>query len=681
MSELEDNPLLQPGLPRFDAIRPGHALPAIEHLLERYGQVLEEIGNGASSDFNDVAAREILADDDLGRAWSAVNHLNSVMDTPEMREAHARCLEAVTRFYTDRGQRRELLEAYQRVVRDEGFATLEPAARRLVENEIRDFRLSGVDLEGDARQRFSEISLRLSELGREFSNALLDATQAYTEHFEDKSPLKGLPETELELLASRAGARDKSGYLADLSQPCYMAIMTYAEDRALRQRFYTAHCTRASDQAPVAGDEDRDNGPRMREMLGLRDEQARLLGYENFAAMRLEDRMASNASEVNEFLESLARQARPAATAEYRALGEFARSIGGPEELEPWDIAFYSEKYREATLGLSQEKLRPWFELENVLDGLFGVAGSLFGASFERDESVPVWHPDVRFYRLVNADGQTAGGLYIDLYSRPGKQGGAWMDVCRSRLRVAGKKADPVAFLTCNFSPPSGDRPSLLTHGEVETLYHEFGHCLHHLLTRVELPPVGGIMGVEWDAVELPSQLLEGWAWEREALNRFARHHETGKALPEEWMEALKADQVFQGGMSLVRQLEFALTDMALHCGPVNGNPHEIMRAIHSRVGVTPLPDWNRFLNGFAHLFAGGGYAAGYYSYLWAERLARDAFGLFREAGLFDAELGARLETEILSVGASRPMRESWQAFRGREAGMEPLLEAYGIAA
>jgi len=682
MTNLKENPLLEPGLPRFDTIGPEHALPAIEHLLENYQRVLDEIGNGASGDFNDVAGRETLADDDLARAWSTVGHLSGVMDSPEMREAHGKCLEAVTRFYTRRGQNRDLLEAYRRVAKSRSFDQLSPAARRLVENEIRDFRLSGVELKGKARKRFAEISLRLSELGKDFSNQLLDATEAYTEQFDDASALAGLPEAELSLLASTARHKDQSGFAADLSQPCYLAIMTYADDRELRKRFYRAHATRASGEGPNAGDHD--NGPLIRETLSLRREQAELLGYTDFATMRLEDRMARSPGEVDGFLRDLATRAGDVAGDEFESLTRFARDFYGPqappENLEPWDIAYYSEKMREEKLGLSQERLRPWFELERVVEGLFGVAQSLFGIRLELDPAVTVWHPDVRYYRLINSSGKPAGGLYLDLYARSGKQGGAWMDVCRSRLKLAGRDQDPVAYLTCNFAPASPGHPSLLTHSEVETLFHEFGHCLHHLLTRVTLPPVGGIMGVEWDAVELPSQLLEGWVWEREALVRFARHHETNETLPEEWMKALRADQTFLGAMALVRQIEFALTDLALHVEP-DPEPEAVMQRIHAQVGVTPLPDWNRSLNGFSHLFAGSGYAAGYYSYLWAERLARDAFGVFRAKGLFDPGAGHKLEAEILSVGASRPMRESWQAFRGRDAALEPLLEAYGIAA
>lgn len=668
-----DNPLLAPGLPAFDRIRPEHAAPAIDHLLTVYRDLLDRAGDPAPADF---VRAEILADDDLARAWSTIGHLHGVADSPAWREAYAGCLEKITRFFTDRAHDQRLYRIYR-----DALGTVPADApdgwQRMLDNEIRDFRLGGVDLDGEARERFAAISLRLSELGHRFGNHLLDATQAWSMRFDDAGALAGLPETELAVLADNAAAHGVEGYRADLSAPCYQAVVTYADDRALREAFHAAHATRASDAGPHAGEND--NGPVIREMLALRHEQARLLGFEDHAAASLETRMAENAGQVRAFLEDLAARARPAAQAEFRALATFARELDGPAELQPWDIAYYSEKLRERRLGINEDRLRPWFEVDAVISGLFDTAGALFGLGFERDASVPVWHPDVRFYRVVDAAGDHRAGLYLDLYSRSGKHSGAWMDVCRSRIRLGGHRQRPVAYLTCNFAPPGDNRPTLLTHDDGVTLFHEFGHCLHHLLTRVDLPPVGGITGVEWDAVELPSQLFEEWAWAPESLDRFARHVETGEPLPREWITALADDRRFQGAMTLVRQIEFALLDLTLHRHS-DADPMTVQREIHDRVGVTPMPDWNRFINGFSHLFDGG-YAAGYYSYLWAERLARDAFEVFRENGLLDTAAGGRLEAEILAVGAARPMAESWQAFRGRDARLEPLLDAYGIAA
>ena len=677
------NPLLAAGLPDFERIAPEHAVPAIETRLGEYQCLIDAVESRELPAAPETIAREVVVDDALALAWSSVGHLHAVVNTPAWREAFSDCLEKITAFYTARGHNRALFECWKAVSEDDGFAEQPAAFRRMVEQELIDFRQSGVDLPDRERERFAEISLRLSKLGNTFGNHVLDATEGWSEDFDNTQALAGLPVSDLETLAAKAAEAGGSGWRADLSYPCYRAVVTYADDRDLRERFYTAHATRASSQGPQAGRHD--NEPIVDEMLALREEQARLLGYASAAELKLSRRMAPDVGAIEGFLEDLAERARPAARAQLDELQRFAAGLGGPETLQPWDVAYYSEKMREQRLGLSQEKLKPWFELEATLGGLFELAEALFGARFERDDSVATWHPAVRFYRLqldgrqLNND-KASAGLYIDLYSRAGKQGGAWMDVCRQRMAVGGEAARaPVAFLTCNFAQPGQGTPSLLTHDDVVTLFHEFGHCLHHLLTQVDWPPVAGISGVEWDAVELPSQLLEGWVWEADFLDRFARHFETGEPLPREWIAALDADRKFLGALGLLRQVEFALTDLALHGGPVE-DPVAVMREIHDRVAVMPMPSFNRYLMSFSHLFDGG-YAAGYYSYLWAERLARDAFGAFRESGLLDRDCGERLRDEILSAGGSRPMHESWLAFRGREAALEPLLEAYGVAA
>lgn len=677
----DDNPLLETGLPRFDAVRPDHALPAIEARLADYQDLIDAIGDGRRPATADTLADEVRADDALAMAWSTIGHLHAVTNTAEWRQAYSECLDRITAFYTARGHDRALFDCWKTVSRRADFAEQSEAFRRMVEEELTDFRLSGVDLDGEDRDRFAAISLELSRLGNAFGNNVLDATEGYSEHFDGAEPLAGLPDSALDTLSARAEAAGQDGYLADLSYPCYHAIVTYADDRALRERFYTAHATRASSEGPQAGRND--NGPVVEKMLALRHEQAGLLGYDSAASLKLERRMAPDAEVVERFLRGLADRARPAAAAQLEELTAFAVEHGAPAPLEPWDIAYWSEKMREATLGLNQDKLKPWFELERTLDGLFGLAEKLFDIRFERDDEVARWHDDVRFYRVRFGDDghadQPDAGLYLDLYARSGKQGGAWMDVCRQRSALGDVVRAPVAFLTCNFGAPKSGQPSLLRHDDVVTLFHEFGHCLHHLLTRVDWPPLAGISGVEWDAVELPSQLLEGWTWEPAFLNAFARHHRSDEPLPAEWVEALNDDRKFMGAIALTRQLEFALTDLALHRGPV-GDPVATMRRVHGDVAVTPLPDFNRYLMSFSHLFDGG-YAAGYYSYLWAERLARDAFQLFRERGLLDAATGDRLRTEILAVGGSRTMAESWQAFRGRDAALEPLLDAYGVTA
>ena len=676
------NPLLETGLPRFDAIGPQHALPAVEARLAEYQALIEAIESGERTADISTVADEVRVDDALALAWSSIGHLHGVVNSPAWREAFSACLERITAFYTARGQSRALFECWQAVSQSVDFAEQSPSFRQMVQQELIDFRQSGVDLPESERKRFAEISMRLSELGNTFGNNVLDATEGWAENFKDTAELAGLPPSELDTLAVKASDAGQDGWRADLSYPCYQAIVTYAHDRELRQRFYTAHATRASAEGPQAGRHN--NEPIVSEMLALRQEQARLLGYASAAELKLSRRMASDVATIERFLDDLAERARPEAERQLAELQQFAVNTGGPESLQPWDIAYYSEKMREKRLGLSQEKLKPWFELENTLGGLFELARELFGVRLERDDTVSVWHPSVRFYRLELGNGEPPAGIYLDLYSRAGKQGGAWMDVCRQRMAIEPdieprEARAPVAFLNCNFAQPGADTPSLLTHDDVVTLFHEFGHCLHHLLTRVDWPPVAGISGVEWDAVELPSQLLEGWVWEADFLDRFARHYQTDEPLPRSWIQALDADRKFLGAMALLRQIEFALTDLELHRTDIN-DPLAVMRGVHDRVAVTPLPEFNRFLMSFSHLFDGG-YAAGYYSYLWAERLARDAFGVFAENGLLDRDCGAQLRDEILAVGGSRPMQDSWQAFRGREAALEPLLEAYGVAA
>jgi oligopeptidase A len=680
-----ENPLLGPGLPRFEAIEPDHAMPAIEQRLAEYGTLLRRIEAGtlppSADDAIAAVLAEIRADDALALAWSTVGHLHAVRNNAAWREAFSACLEKITAFYTARGQNRALQACWKQVAASQDFSDRDPAFRRMVEQELLDFRLSGIELPEPQRQRFAAISMALSKLGNEFGNHVLDATEQWFEEFEDEAALAGLPSSERATLADKAAEAGRTGWRADLSHPCYRAILTYADDRELRRRFYTAHCSRASSQGPQAGSHD--NEPIVAEMLQLRAEQAGLLGYASAADLKLARRMARTVEQIDGFLVDLADRARPAAAAQLEQLSAFATEHGGPEQLEPWDIGYWSEKMRESRLGLSQEKLKPWFELERILGGLFELAQRLFGVDIERRLEVECWHPDVRYYAVSGGGDGIEAGIYIDLYARSGKQGGAWMDVCRQRMRIDESPARaPVAFLTCNFAAPSAGHPSLLTHDDVVTLFHEFGHCLHHLLTRVDWPPVAGISGVEWDAVELPSQLLEGWTWEPEFLQRHARHHESGEPLPETWIQALDADRKFLGALALLRQVEFALTDLELHRGHADDPAADavaIQRRIHDRVAVTPMPDYNRYLMSFSHLFDGG-YAAGYYSYLWAERLARDAFDLFREHGLYDVGLGARLRDEILGTGGSRPMADSWQAFVGREPRLEPLLEAYGVA-
>jgi len=676
----DSNPLLAEGLPRFGEIRPEHALPAIEQRLQDYRDLIETIEHMVSERANDidyvsVVDAETVADDALSNAWSSISHLHSVCATEAWREAYSSCLEPLTRFSNERGQNRALYQAYRQLADREDFREQANELRATIKHELRAFKLAGVALPEPERKRFAEINLRLSELSNTFGNQVMDATEAYRENFDSAAGLAGLPESDLALLAGLAERAGEEGWSANLSYPAYRAIITHADDRGLRERFHRAYATRASDQGPLAGQFD--NGPRVAEMLALRAEQAELLDFEHYTAMRLSTRMADSAEQVEDFLTRLAERAKPMAEQQLAELNEFAAGLGAELPLAAWDIPYYAEKLRDRQLGINQEKLKPWFELKHCFNGLFEVARELFGLRFEVDDSVETWHDDVHFYRVLDAEGDRIAGLYLDLYARDRKQGGAWMGICRSRIRLAGHEQQPIAYLTCNFAPPSAGRPSLLTHDDLVTLFHEFGHCLHHLLTRINRPGVGGISGVEWDAVELPSQLLEGWAWEAEALNRYARHVDSREPLPGALLQGLLADRQFHGALALLRQIEFALIDLRLHSGGVS-DPVAVMKSVHDQIAVVPMIDENRFIMSFSHLFAGG-YAAGYYSYLWAERLARDAFEVFRERGVFDPDSGRALAHEILEVGASRPMAESWAAFRGRDAALEPLLEAYGV--
>ncbi len=672
-----DNPLLSPGLPRFGSIEPAHALPAIEQLVDSYRSVIEEITSLAPEeiDYDNTLWAEALADETLSNAWSTIGHLNRVTNTEAWRDAFQACLPIISAFATERSQNQALCQVYQTLA-DRSDLTEQPQAiQAAIEHNLRDFKLSGVDQSQTIRDALKEKSLRLSELSNAFGNHVMDATDGFQLHFESTDKLQGLPDDALAQMADRAKANEKDGWLADLSLPSYKAIMTYADDRDLREQFYHAFSTRASDQGPQAGEFD--NTPLVTEMLAIRHEMADLLGFDHHARHRLETRMAESVEAIESFLTDLANRARPMAETQLQALNDFAATKGAEVPLKPWDVAYYTEQLKEETLGINDELLKPYFEVEAVFGGLFATAEKLFGLQFEKEPNPETWHEHVSFYHVNKKEGQRMAGLYLDIYARPKKAGGAWMDVCRSRLVKGEIKQLPIAYLTCNFAPPSEGRPSLLTHDDVVTLFHEFGHCLHHLLTEVDLPMVAGIHGVEWDAVELPSQLLEGWSMAQDALNTYARHIQTNEPLPSEDLNALRESRQFQGALALLRQIQFALTDLKLH-QQAPADPIAIAREVEETISVMPSPTTNRFLMSFSHLF-NGGYSAGYYSYLWAERLARDAFDLFETHGIYDADLGQRLANSILSMGGSRPMQVSWMEFAGREPRLEPLLRAYGI--
>jgi oligopeptidase A len=684
-----ENPLLNDAaLPAFSSIRAASVVPAIDAILADYQAGVDRLtGAGAAHDFDHVMLEQERLDQRLSRAWAPVSHLHAVADTAELRAAYEQAEEKITDFASGLGQNRALYAAVQAVADAPGFAQRARPERALVEHALRDFRLSGVALEEPARTRFRDIANELSKLTTAFSNAVLDATDAWQKHIEDERDLAGIPESGRAVLHEYAHEHDLGGWLVTLKQPSVQVVLTYADDRALRERVYWAYQTRASDQGPNAGKFD--NSGRMQKILALRHEAAQLLGFANAAEESLATKMAATPDEVLAFLRDLIARAKPVAQRELEELRTFARSELQLEYLEAWDVAYASEKLRLARYALDEEQLKAYFPLPSVLNGMFQLAGKLYGITVEpARERVDVWHPDVRYCEVRDAGGQLAAGVYLDLYARSGKRGGAWMDVCRARFRDGENVQLPIAFLTCNFAPPAGGHPSLLTHDDVQTIFHEFGHGLHHMLTRIDLPSIGGIDGVEWDAVELPSQFMENFCWNRQALDLFAKHWSTGDKLPGELFDKMLAARHFQAGMFLVRQLEFGLFDFLLHVDydPARGaRVMDTLEAARREAAVMHPPAWQRFPHAFTHIFAGG-YAAGYYSYLWAEVLSADVFGAFEESAgeqgdVIDAATGARFRDEFLSVGASRPALESFIAFRGRAPQPDALLRSYGLVA
>ena len=675
------NPLLdQPGLPAFTRILPEHVEPALDaRLAACRAEIARLTGEVAVPTWETFVEPLEEMDDRLNRTWSPVGHLNAVMNSEALRAAYNACLPKLSDYGTEVGQNEDLFRGYQAVAAQEH---LDATQRKLLENALRDFHLSGVDLPKDRKARYKAISQELSQLTAKYSENLLDATNAWSTLITDQTRLAGLPESALGLARQCAQQRGQDGWLLTLDMPSYIPVMTYADDRDLRFEVYQAFGTRASDQGPHAGQWD--NGELMERILALRHELAQLLGFANYAERSLATKMARSPQQVLAFLEDLARRSLPQARGELAEVRAFALEHHGQGHLEPWDIGYYSEKLRVHRYRISQEELRPYFPVSRVLSGLFGVAQRLFGVSITEAEAFERYHPDLRFFEIRDtATGQLRGQFYLDPFARPDKRGGAWMDVCTNRLHTARCDQIPVAYLVCNFSPPVGDQPSLLTHTEVETLFHEFGHGLHHLLTRVDYPAVAGINGVAWDAVELPSQFMENWCWEREPLDLFAAHWETGERLPDALYQRMTAARNFQSAMQMVRQLEFSLFDFRLHLeyDPARGGRiYELLEEVRDQVAVIRPPAFNRFAHGFSHVFAGG-YAAGYYSYKWAEVLSADAFSLFEERGVFDAATGRAFKENILEKGGSRDAMVLYVDFRGREPTTDALLRHSGIAA
>ncbi|WPL19837.1 Oligopeptidase A [Thiorhodovibrio winogradskyi] len=674
------NPLLtnQP-LPEFSAIRPEHIEPALDDRLGACRALIETLTRDPDSATWETFIEPIeTADDRLNRSWSPVSHLNAVMNSEALREAYNAGLPRLSDYGTEVGQNPALLRGYQTVARQTG---LNAAQRKMLEHGIRDFHLSGVDLPPAHKARFREINQRMTRLTSQYEENLLDATNAWFMQFAREERLAGLPDSALALARQQARERDLDGWVLTLDMPSYLPVMMYAKDGELRRELYEAYCTRASDQGPHAGRWD--NGPLMEEILALRHERAQLLGFGNYAELSLAPKMARSTEEVMDFLNDLAAHSLTRAHAELDEVRAFAASEFGHQRLEPWDVAYFSEQLRQHRYAISQEELRPYFPITRVLPGLFEIARRLFDIRVSEAEAPGLWHPDVRFYQLHDNSGELRAQFYLDPYARQKKRGGAWMDVYANRYFSAGQQQIPVAYLVCNFSPPVDGKPALLTHQEVLTLFHEFGHGLHHMLTRIDYPAVAGINNVPWDAVELPSQFLENWCWERESLDLISGHVETGEPLPDALFERMRAARNFQSAMLMVRQLEFALFDFRLHSeyDPGAGaRIHEILDQVRDQVAVIKPPAFNRFAHGFSHIFAGG-YAAGYYSYKWAEVLSADAFSLFEERGIFDTATGQAFRERILEQGGAAEAMDLFIAFRGREPTTEALLRHSGISA
>ena len=678
------NPLLEmSGLPPFSQIRPAHVLPAVEQVIEQNRKQVDALlaAHDTYTWDNLVQPLEDM-DDHLSRIWSPVGHMNSVVNSDELREAYNACLPLLSAYATEMGQNEALFNAFKQIREGEEYTRLDTAQKKLIDNALRDFRLAGVDLPADKKARYKAIQQELSSLTSKFEENLLDATNGWHKQITDEAELSGIPESSMGLARQAAEERELEGWVFTLEFPSYYAVMSYADNRELRKEMYQAYVTRASEQGPNAGQWD--NSQIMAQILDLRHELAQVLGFSSYAERSLATKMAPSPDKVLEFLRDLANRSLGMAQEELDELKAFAKDKHGIAELENWDIAYFSEKLQEQKYDFSQEDIKPYFPETKVVPGMFEVVKRLYGLDIQEVKGVDTWHKDVRFYEIKNEAGELRGQFYLDLYARSKKRGGAWMDECVSRKRNAdGSIQSPVAYLTCNFAAPLGGKPAQFTHDEVITLFHEFGHGLHHMLTRIDYVGVSGISGVAWDAVELPSQFMENWCWEREAVDLISGHFETGDKLPDELYNKMYAAKNFQAGMQMVRQLELSMFDFRLHLehNPKEGaRIQEILDEVRAEVAVVKQPAYNRFQHSFAHIFAGG-YAAGYYSYKWAEVLSSDAFAKFEENGIFDRKTGLEFLECVLEQGGSREPMELFKEFRGREPEIDALLRHSGIVA
>ncbi len=671
-------------LPAFSKIRPEHVKPAVEQAIADCKKTIDAVlSQNSTFTWASLVMPIDEVDDVLSKLWSPVSHMNSVVSSDELREAYESCLPLLSEYGTFVGQHQALFQAYQSLKDSDEFTELNTAQKKVITNALRDFKLSGIALNDNDKKRYGEIVTRLSELSSGFSNNVLDATHAFSVNITEKNDLAGLPESSLAAAQALAESKEQQGYTFTLDIPSYLPVMMYCDNQALREQLYSAFVTRASDQGPNAGEFD--NSIIMNELLALRHELAQLLDFDSYAEHSLATKMANSPAEVMEFLEDLAVKSKHQGEQDYKELNGFALSEYSQTTLNAWDLAYYSEKLKQSRYSISDEELRPYFPKDNVVNGLFEVVNRVFGLTIKHRDAVDVWHDDVKFYDVFDSNGALRGSFYLDLYAREKKRGGAWMDDCVGRSKLStGNIQHPVAYLTCNFNGPVGDKPALFTHDEVVTLFHEFGHGLHHMLTQVDESAVAGINAVPWDAVELPSQFLENWCWQAEALAFISNHFETGESLPQALLDKMLAAKNFQSAMQMLRQLEFSIFDFTMHASYNNeaadNHIQLVLDQVREQYAVVKAPEFNRFQHGFSHIF-GGGYAAGYYSYKWAEVLSADAFSLFEQEGVFNKNTGKSFLNNILEKGGSEEPSELFKSFRGRAPEIDALLRHSGIEA
>ncbi len=673
------NPLLHlNGLPKFSSIEAKHVLPALTSTLAECRSAIDQLCEVSDPSWKNFASKMEDLDETVSRVWSPVSHLNSVKDSNELREAYQKGIALLTEYHSEVGQNSALYQQYKKLKINPDFSNLSIAQQKIIENTLLDFRLSGAELNGADKAKFTELNLQIADLSNQFQRNLLDSTEAWSLLITDVDELKGMPNSSLTMAQTLAKECNQEGWLINLQIPSYLAVMQHVENSTLREKVYRAYVMRASE---LSNDGKFDNTALIDTILECRQEQAKLLGFNDYATLSLQKKMAKSSADVTEFLHSLVSYAKPVAKQELETLQQFARNEYGLTEMQPWDLSFYSERLREKQYSLSDEEVKPYFPAPQVFVGLFEIVNRLFGITININSSLETWHEDVTCYDVLDAQDNLIGQLFADIYVRKGKRGGAWMDVCVSRRRLDQGLQLPVAYLVCNFSPPSNDQPALLTHNEVETLFHEFGHTLHHLLTQVDEMGVAGINGVQWDAVELPSQFLENWCWQEQSLELIARHYKTGEPVPDKLLIKMRTAKNFQSGMQTLRQVEFALFDMLIHSNQNNKQQpsvQAILDQVRGDVAIISTPDYNRFQNSFSHIFAGG-YAAGYYSYKWAEVLSADAFERFEEEGIFNQKTGQDFLDSILHRGGEDDANQLFINFRGREPQIQPLLRQTGI--